>query len=267
MRTLLVPALAIAMASCSPHKVTHNPAPPVELPKAYTHIAEAGANLPDRWWQDFGDPKLNQLVEAALTGNLQVKAAWERVMQSRAAAKAAGAGRFPTLQMGGQVLHQEPANPFVPLTPLSFQAAYEVDIFRKNWNASDAGKLNVRTAQDQVQSVAMTLVAQIADTWFSLVAQSARLKLLEEQIGVSEDFLELAELRLGQGLGSSLDVLQQRQQLAQISLQRAPIESAIAVLRNQLALLTGVVPGALALEPGDALPALPPRPSAGVPTD
>ena len=264
--TMMVLASLIASA-CSPHKVTHNPAPPVELPDSYTSISEAGANLPDRWWQDFGDDKLNQLVEQALQGNLQVRAAWERVTQARMVAKQAGAARFPTLQAGASVVETRPQNPFVPISPLSIEAAYEVDVFRMASNATASARMNTEAARAQVESAAMTLVAQIVDSWFALVGQTARLALLEEQIKVSENFLELAEMRLGQGLGSSLDVLQQRQQLAAISGQRVPVESAIAALMNQLVVLTGNVPGQMLLDAPTALPEMPARPSTGVPAD
>lgn len=258
---------SLTQTACSPHRVTHNPAPPIEMPEAYSSIQESGANLPDRWWQDFGDPALNQLVEQALTGNLQVRAAWERVTQAKMFAKQAGASRFPSLQVGASVIETEPANPFVPISPVSLEANYEVDMFRKASNAKASADRTTVAARDQVESAAMSLVAQIADTWFALVAQKARLNLLEAQIKVSEDFLALAEMRLGQGLGSSLDVLQQRLQLAAVSGQRVPVESAIAVLSNQLAVLTGKAPGQVPFTIADALPTMPARPSTGLPAD
>ncbi len=269
MRQVLTPLLIVGLAvpACSPHKVTKNPAPPIELPDAYSSISETGGNLPDRWWQDFGDATLNRLVEDALAGNLQVQAAWERVTQARMVAKQAGAARFPTLQVGASIIEQEPANPFVPIAPVSFEASYELDVFRKNSNANASARINVVAARDQVESAAMSLVAQITDTWFALVAQRARLTLLGEQIKVSENFLELAEMRLGQGLGSSLDVLQQRQQLAAVSGQRVPVESAIAVLTNQLAVLTGKAPGQISIAISEALPDMPQRPNTGLPAD
>ena len=264
---ILVAALGLFLASCSPHKVTHNPAPPIDLPTSYSSIAAQGANLPNRWWQDFGDVALNQLVEQALQNNLQVRAAWERVTQAKLFATQAGAGRFPRVGLGAMVTESEPSNPFVPIVPVSIEASYEVDIFRKAGNSMASAERNAMAARDQVESAAISLVAQIADAWFALVAQQARLTLLKEQIQVSENFLELAEMRLGQGLGSSLDVLQQRQQLAVVSGQRVPVESSIAVLKNQLAVLTGQVPGQIEFAVGEDLPSMPARPSTGLPAD
>ncbi len=259
--------LGLFLVSCSPHKVTHNPAPPIKLPTSYSSIEAQGANLPDRWWQDFEDVALNRLVEQALQNNLQVRAAWERVTQAKLFATQAGAGRFPRVGLGAMVTESEPSNPFVPIVPVSIEASYEVDVFRKAGNSMASAEKSAMAARDQVESAAISLVAQIADAWFALVAQQARLTLLKEQIEVSENFLELAEMRLGQGLGSSLDVLQQRQQLAVVSGQRVPVESSIAVLKNQLAVLTGQVPGQIDFAVGFDLPSMPSRPSTGLPAD
>ncbi len=264
---VLITSAALTLQACSPHKVTHNPAAPIELPESFHSIAAEGNNLPDRWWQDFNDPQLNQLVDDALAGNLQIKSAWHRLAQVQQIIKQAGAERYPSLNIAGSIAKAEPSSPFFITSPITLSASYEIDIFNRIGNAQGAVKLDALAARDQIEGLAMTLVAQIAETWFSLVTQRARLALLDEQIKVSENFLELAQMRLGQGLGSGLDVLQQRQQLATVSGQRPLLESAVAVLQNQLAVLTGKSPGSIALAVSDSLPALPPLPSAGVPAD
>ncbi len=269
MRTLVGIALAASLATpaCSPHKVSHNPAPPVEIPQEFTSISDGGGNLPDRWWQDFHDADLDTLIEQALRGNLQVRAAWERLHQANAVAAQAGAARFPFLNLGASYTESEPANPFFPASPVKFEAAYEVDLFKKMSNGNHAALLDAAAARDQVEAMAMSLVAQIAETWFSLVAQRARLELLDQQVELSSQFLELAEMRLGQGLGSSLDVLQQRQQMAAVAAQRPLLEASERVLQNQLAILIGKAPGGADIGATKELPELPQRPSTGVPAD
>lgn len=74
-------------------------------------------------------------------------------------------------------------------------------------------------------------------------------------------------MRLGQGLGSGLDLLQQRQQLAAVEGQRPLLESSVAVLQNQLAILTGRAPSEFQVAKQSKLPTLPARPSSGVPAD
>ncbi len=260
-------AAALLLPACSPHKVVHNPDAPIELPSSFHSISAEGANLPDRWWQSFGDPQLDKLVNTALSDNLQVLAAWERLEQVKTVTTMAGAARYPSLNVQAAVVRTQETPFNIPSSPLSLNASYEVDLFKSVGNGLGAARTDEMAARDQVESLAMTLVAQIAETWFSLVSQRARLQLLSEQIKTSENFLELAEMRLGQGLGSSLDLLQQRQQLAVVSGQRPLLESAVAVLQNQLALLTGQTPGSIELEVRNTLPELPPLPGAGVPAD
>ena len=53
--------------------------------------------LPDRWWLTFADPALDQLVETALSDNLSLLTAWDRLDQARAVARRAGAELWPQL--------------------------------------------------------------------------------------------------------------------------------------------------------------------------
>ena len=122
MKALQLPvglSLTLILASCSPHKVTRNPAPPVEMPEAYSSIAAEGANLPDKWWQDFGDQQLNSLVEEALHGNLQVRAAWQRMHQAKLIAKQMRAGLYPSVNHNESISQAEPVNRFFPSSPVS----------------------------------------------------------------------------------------------------------------------------------------------------
>ena len=53
--------------------------------------------LPERWWLSFADPTLDRLVEQALSGNLSLQVAWDRLDQARAVARRAGADLWPQL--------------------------------------------------------------------------------------------------------------------------------------------------------------------------
>ena len=88
-------AASLALAACSPHKVTENPKPPVEIP-AQWGSTNAG-KLPEQWWRDFRDPDLDKLVERSLRDNLQLRAAWARVRQARSLTRQARSGKFPQL--------------------------------------------------------------------------------------------------------------------------------------------------------------------------
>jgi len=79
----------------------------------------------------------------------------------------------------------------------------------------------------------------LAEAWFGVVAERELIALLESQQQTSERFLELTQLRFGQGLGPAQDIGRQREQLlslqGQIELARGRLES----LEFQLATLLG----------------------------
>ena len=107
----------------------------------------------------------------------------------------------------------------------------------------------------------------LAEAWFGIVAERELIALLESQQRTSERFLELTQLRFGQGLGPAQDIGRQREQLlglqGQIELARGRLDS----LEFQLATLLG---GAGRETPADA-PGLGPllagtgRPDLGLP--
>ena len=50
-----------------------------------------------RWWQQLDDPLLTRLIDEALSGSLDLKAAQARLRQARASRNQAVGGYFPTI--------------------------------------------------------------------------------------------------------------------------------------------------------------------------
>ena len=66
---LLVIFLGIA---CSPFKPQQRPSPEGELPRTFS-LYTATFQPVQRWWQEFEDPDLDTLIDAAFSGNLSLK--------------------------------------------------------------------------------------------------------------------------------------------------------------------------------------------------
>ena len=109
------------------------------------------------------------------------------------------------------------------------------------------------------------------EAWLNLLQQRAAGRLLQEQHETNEIYAELVGLRFAHGLGTALDVYQQRQQVLAIEAQLSQIAGSEALARQQLAVLVGRSPGAFAsgqigqLPEPTSLPPLPPLPEVGVP--
>ncbi len=97
---ILAACIAAALAGCTvgPNYVR----PTVDTPPAwridYPKAADV-ANL--KWWEQFGDPVLNKLVETALRDNRDLRVAAARVDQFIGALTATGSQLYPQIGYGG----------------------------------------------------------------------------------------------------------------------------------------------------------------------
>ena len=265
----IVYSIALLHLSACVHTVTREPPPPVLFDDSFSAAFEGP--LSDRWWETFDNPRLNTMVAEVLSENFQMRAAWARLRQAEALATQAGAPLWPGLNAGVQGGRQRSVTAFGAgennFFSLSLGASYEIDIWGKLRDGRLAGALNREATRDDTESLAMTLVAQVSDTWLSLAASRAQERLLGEQLDTNERYLELVTLRYKRGLTAAADIHQQRGRLEATRYQIAQVSSRREVLEHQLAVLLGKSPNA-PLDFGSMnLPQLAEAPGLGLPSD
>jgi NodT family efflux transporter outer membrane factor (OMF) lipoprotein len=244
---------------------------PAPLPSAFS--ADGNAPLLKRWWTAFDDKQLNALVAEAMEENFSLRVAWDRLRQARAIAARSGAPLWPTLDGtggAGRTVRRTDTGPSAGRTyttdlSLGLAVRYEVDLWGRVRASADAALLDVDASAEDVQAAAITLGADVARTWFRLVEQRRQRTLLIEQRQTNEQVLEIITLQFRRGKVGSSDVLQQRQLVESSAGRIVQVESTIAVLENQLAVLLGRTPGELPAAGSGSLPGVPPLPRAGVP--
>jgi NodT family efflux transporter outer membrane factor (OMF) lipoprotein len=261
---------------CTVHKVgTEYPAG-VDLPLEYS-VPGDGADLGGRWWEAFGDEGLNRTVATALDANATLQQAWARLEQAKAVASQARSQLYPevaaaaeasrsrtSVNIGGEFGERDVTS---DLYGISIGAGYEIDLWGKIRSLEGAAAAGARASRQDLDTVAMTLAATVAETWFTIAEQQEQVDLLHQQVAVGETFLQLVEMRFSLGQAAALDVYQQRQQLAATESQLPLAEARLALARNLMAALLGRPAGeALAEDPGP-LPRLSPFPGAGAPAD
>lgn len=245
---------------------------PDQLPEAFT-AEGAGTPVGDgRWWLGLGDPQLTALIDEAVSDSFQMEQAWARIEQASAVARQLGAGAWPQVNAnvtaGRTRTYDLVGNPArVNQYGVSVAAAYEVDLWGRIGAVSDAASLDVAAAHEDIQSVAMTLAAQVAETWFGLIELRAQLDLLDHQVDLNERLLDLVTLRFSQGLATALDVNQQQQQVLATRNQRPMLESRLATGENALALLLGKAPGSRTFPQVRELPEIKELPAIGLPAE
>lgn len=277
-------ALAIAgtanLSACSTHKVTENPEPPLAVPASFSEAAGSPGNsaapMPERWWTEFADQQLEALIDDMLRNNFQLRAAWARIEQARAFVAQANSGKYPQIDLNSAVQRNQSRFNFgnqviineINLFTASAAAGYEVDIWRRMANTGNAAALDALALRDDVEAIAITLIAEVAEAWFDLLSVSAQIKLLSDQYETNKLYLELVELRFQKGLASSLDIYQQRQQLVSTHAQITLLEGSKNLLVQRLAILVGKPAQDISIAPGNILPDLPASvPGTGLPAD
>ncbi|WDQ19551.1 TolC family protein [Rhodopirellula sp. P2] len=229
--------------------------------------AEGEVVQPDRWWTSFNDPTLNAEIEVALQGNFTLAAALQRLHAARAVTRREASDLWPDLNgiadYGSTMGPGKDRSSFI----WGLDAGYQVDLWGEIESRVDAERLRTSATREDYQAIALTLSAEIARTWFSLIEGHAQIELLNEQLDNNEMGLALQEARFASGLIRSPDVLRQRQ-LVEATLEQIVVEKVrIEVLEHQLAVLLGEMPQSAEYDPGSDLPALPPLPATGLPSE
>ena len=243
---------------------------PVSLPDSFS--ATGAELLPDRWWTSLPDPELHALIERAMLENFSLAAAWYRLDQARAIARRGGAPLYP--QVSGAAGAARDYNTALPrdsrgrtTLDLGLSAGYEIDLWGGLRAERDAARLDALATREDLQSAAITLSGEIAETWYRLVEQRGQLVLLDGQREVDDKYLEVVTLKFRRGQAGAPDVLQQRELVASVEGERVRVELTIQLLEHQLAVLVGRPPGTLVVAPPDMLPELPPMPETGLPAE
>jgi NodT family efflux transporter outer membrane factor (OMF) lipoprotein len=257
---LLASLLVMTTLSCSV-AVKDVPAP-VNLPDTFS--ASGQTPLPEKWWLAFNDAALNRLIDQALSENFTLSAVFNRLEQFRAIAKINGAELIP--QLNGEFSASERTNTRLSTNNYLFglAASYELDLWGRIRANIHAAELDANAAREDVDSIAISLTAEIASTWYRLIEQRNQLRLLERQIQINRDNADLVITRFRGGQATAADVFQQNQLLESVIGDRHTVVANIKVLENALAVLIGKAPGTVEIPPQDNFPVLPPIPDTGL---
>jgi outer membrane protein TolC len=107
MQSLFALLIFLALSGCFAVGPDYN-TPEIAAPDLWTasmrrglSAAEPEAKTLAQWWTTFGDADLTNLVERAVTGNVDVQRAQARIREARARRGIAEAGLSPSLDLGG----------------------------------------------------------------------------------------------------------------------------------------------------------------------
>lgn len=272
---LLLILMFFGAVGCSPFKPKIRESPEGELPPTFS-LYTSEREHPNNWWEEFGDPELNILVQEALSGSLSLKVAWARLKQARSLAVQAGSGLYPEvgLTAGGSYSRRRTENDAgavmrksVKEFSLGLAGSYELDLWGKIRSEREAALLEATATLEDYNTAATTLSAEVTERWIGIISQRIQKRLLEKQLETNQTYLELIELRFQKGMVSTIDVYQQRQLVAEVKAQIPLVEAQEQLLLHELALLLGKPPRTPLKISRETMPAPQTVPTTGLPAD
>lgn len=119
---------------------------------------------------------------------------------------------------------------------------WELDFWGRLKNATAAESESLQASLLDQEALRLLLSAQVAEAYYQALEQRLQLRLLNDQLTSARTYLELIELRFLQGDASSVDLLQQQGQVAEIEAELPSARAQLGLLENRLDVLLGQLP-------------------------
>lgn len=244
-------AVATLLAACA--SAPEYRAPQVDLKddawrdNPWQQAAPADEQPHGPWWQAFGDADLDALQAQLDQDSPDLAVALARFDRATAFMQAARAALLPSLDAtGSETGNRQSRNrplrganqPDVyAADTVGISMSYEIDFWGRVRSLVAAGEAQAQASAADLQTVRLSLHAQLADSYVGLHGLDAELILLKETVVTYERALQLTKNRHDAGISSGLDVARAQTQLSsarallsELEVQRAQVEHAIASL-------------------------------------
>lgn len=258
--------ILLALAACAQHRRVQVP---VDV-DAMAFSRSEGTPVDDRWWQAFEAPDLDEAVGQALADNFDVQAAYARLTAAEAAVRRDRGPLFPSLgaYADSSIGTDDPFGGLqrVPVE-IGLQASYEIDLWGRIRAAVRARAERREASRFDARTAALSVAAELTETWIAIAATREQLALLDDQIEANEQMAAVVRSRVLNGVVRQADSLRQDRLVEQTRAARVARLEDLEVLEHQLAVLLGRSPTEPLPVLPERLPAPPPLPSAGVPSE
>lgn len=274
-RVLHVAAISLALAACARAPAKLDP------PQLRQDAPLAGVNVPTRegwpdadWWRSYGDPQLNELVARSMQRTPDLALAESRVRGAEQSARLAAAQLGLSVNGSAQVSRQRMSDSgLIPSQFLGFswynqadlgaQLHYDFDWWGKKRATVEAALDQARVAQAERDAARLTLQYTVADTYFGWQADQARLQWAAQLLTTQQQWLDIAALRVKQGVDLPDEEQKARARIAGVRELQEGLAGSAQIRLIVLASLLGVTPAELPSLQARPLPPV----SRGIPAD
>lgn len=235
----------------------------------------------------FQDETLQALIKTALDNNQERNIVLQELRMAENEAKARGGEVWPFLSVGGgwerekvgrytragaveeglELAHEKNFPDPLSNFRLGAQVSWEIDIWRKLRNERDGAVLRYLSTVEGQRFLVTHLVAEVAETYYALLALDSRLTILDNTIALQQEALELVRLQKDAAATTQLAVTKFEAEVLGNQSERLVLQQERVLEENRLHFLLGRYPEELTRPTQDFTRLSPPTLAAGVPAD
>lgn len=253
--------ITLAATACTLPKVVQNTADPA-IPGSYMGSQDTINTAKTQWENYFADPNLVSLIDSALKNNQELNITRQEIAISQSEIRArkgeylpflglrAGAGvekrgRFTNLGASEATTDIEPGRPTPePLPDYYFGAfaSWELDVWHKLRNAKKAAFTRYLSSVEGKNFMTTNLIAEIANSYFELLALDNQLEIIKQNIEIQNDAFEIVKLQKEATRVTELAVRRFEAQVLGTKSLQYEIQQSIVETENRINFLVGRFP-------------------------
>lgn len=248
--------LALALAACAvgPDYQTPN-TEPAQLGNQLQVKAFDRSRFESVWWQQFDDPTLNQLVQASLQGNRDLRVAFARLKTARSIREDVDNDNLPVVssrassELGkGQIPGQTERRVNSERYDLGLDMAWELDLFGRIQRQLEASEAQEAAAAADLQQLQVSMIAELVDAYGQLRGAQLREKIALANLKTQQDSRSITETLRDAGVGNELDVVRADARLAAVEATVPQLQAQQVRAQNRIATLLGQRPDQLSVD-------------------
>jgi len=217
--------LSLAIAGCQVPRVLQRNEDR-SVPNAYTNSNDTANIAAVPWKQFFGDRNLVNLIDTALKRNQELNITLQEVeiakndvlfregplhpiVGARLGIGVEKVGRYTSQGAGDASTQIKPGKEMpdpLPDITTSAYASWEVDIWKKLRNSKKAAASRYLSTVEGKNFVRMNLIAEVANSYYELLALDNKLEIVQQTISLQKNALEVVKIQKEAARAKELDV-------------------------------------------------------------
>lgn len=278
--------LCLAAVSCKAPQATTETSNKAVVPEAYTSSKDTTNTATIPWRNFFKDQNLVNLIDTALKNNQELlitlqeieiakndvrikKGAYLPTVGIRAGAGVEKVGRYTSQGAGDATTEIKPGketpDPLGDFVVAAY-ANWEVDIWKKLRNSKKAAVSRYLSTVEGKNFVVTNLIAEIANSYYELLALDSQLDIVKQNIELQSNALEIVKIQKQAARATELGVQKFQAEVMNSKSKEFEILQQIKEAENRINFLVGQYPQEIKRDRNNFLSLLPSTVNSGIPS-